>query len=143
VLIRYLKFNSVGGLGIAVQLLVLSLLTEWMGLHYLPATALAVESAVLHNFIWHERWTWVDRTAGDRKPVWRRLLRFNLSTGLISILGNLVLMGVFVGWWGLPPTFANVITIAVCHLLNFVASDRFVFKPRGESVKSPAHRVQG
>ena len=142
-LFRWLKFNSVGGLGIGVQLLVLTVLTELMGLHYLPATALAVEAAVLHNFVWHERWTWLDRTAGNRQASWHRLLRFNLSTGVISILGNLALMSVFVGWAGLQPTAANLITIAVCHVFNFLASDRFVFRPRRESLDTHAHRIQG
>ena len=31
-------------------------------MHYLPATALAVEATtVLHSFVWHQRWTWRDR----------------------------------------------------------------------------------
>ena len=28
---------------------------------YLTATALAVELAVLNNFVWHQLWTWRDR----------------------------------------------------------------------------------
>ena len=56
---RWLAFNAVGTMGVAVQLAVLlSLsLTEALGLNYLVATVLAVESAILHNFVWHEHWT--------------------------------------------------------------------------------------
>ena len=60
---RWMKFNLVGGVGIAVQLLMLWLLTL-CGVGYMLATALAVESAVLHNFVWHERFTWIDRRNG-------------------------------------------------------------------------------
>ena len=28
---------------------------------------LAVEAAILHNFLWHERWTWSDRAAAGRR----------------------------------------------------------------------------
>ena len=49
---RWLKFNAVGVLGAGVQLCVLAALHRW-GVHYLLATALAVESAVLHNYLWH------------------------------------------------------------------------------------------
>ena len=45
--LRWLKFNLVGGLGIVVQLVALALLRRWM--HYLAATALAVELALLHT----------------------------------------------------------------------------------------------
>ena len=59
---RWCAFNFVGAGGIVVQLTVLHFLIHHLRLHYLPATALAVEAAVLHNFIWHERWTWKDRS---------------------------------------------------------------------------------
>jgi putative flippase GtrA len=50
---RWLKINFVGGLGIGVQLEALWLLVHWAQMHYMVATALAVEAAVLHNFAWH------------------------------------------------------------------------------------------
>ncbi|MGA2643875.1 MAG: GtrA family protein [Candidatus Sulfotelmatobacter sp.] len=52
---RWLKFNAVGGVGINVQLAVLLVLNSGFHMSYLPATAFAVEMAVLHNFLWHER----------------------------------------------------------------------------------------
>ncbi|MGA2859356.1 MAG: GtrA family protein [Candidatus Sulfotelmatobacter sp.] len=60
-LVRFSKFNFVGGIGIAVQFAALFLLKSVFNFNYLLATALAVETAVLHNFVWHERFTWVDR----------------------------------------------------------------------------------
>jgi putative flippase GtrA len=54
----WLKFNTVGLIGIGVQLFVLALLKSGLGMNYLLATTIAVEIAVIHNFIWHERWTW-------------------------------------------------------------------------------------
>jgi putative flippase GtrA len=59
---RWAAFNAVGLAGVAVQLACLALLVH-AGSHYLAATALAVEAAVLHNFLWHQRWTWRDRPA--------------------------------------------------------------------------------
>jgi putative flippase GtrA len=129
---HWVKFNTVGAVGIGVQLGALALFAGTLGLDYLKATALAVEAAVLHNFVWHERWTWADRTgAGPRS--WRaalnRLLRFHLSTGAISIGGNLLLMRLLVGSLGLHFLAANLLTIAACSIANFLASDRLVFTP--------------
>ena len=67
--IRWLKFNLVGGIGIAVQLLALVLLKTGLHLNYLVATALAVETAVIHNFLWHERFTWADRAGAGLHPL--------------------------------------------------------------------------
>ena len=122
--VRWLKFNAVGGIGIGVQLVVLALLKSGLHLDYLLATGLAVEAAVIHNFLWHERFTWADRV-GDSSLV--RFAKFNLTTGLFSILGNLALMRVLVGWGKMNFLAANMVTIAACSLVNFVVSDRMVF----------------
>jgi putative flippase GtrA len=98
-------------------------------LNYLLATALAVETAVLHNFLWHERWTWADRFVQGRQGSFKRLLQFNLTTGAVSIVGNLVFMRVFVGTLGVHFLVANLMTIAACSVLNFLVSDKVVFQP--------------
>ncbi len=126
-LVRWLKFNAVGGIGIAVQLVALALLVSVLRINYLVATAIAVEAAVLHNFVWHERFTWADRRSIGVTQAIGRLLRFNLTNGLISIVGNLLLMRLLAGQLHVPYLIANVLTIACCALLNFVAADRLVF----------------
>lgn len=133
-MVRFLKFNGVGLIGFVLQLGVLAVLLR-LGVHYLAATALAVELAVLHNFAWHERWTWRDRPAGAGGPSpWpaaarrQRLWRFHASNGLISLTGNLLLMRLLVGLAGVPPVPANLLSVLLCALVNFTASDRFVFR---------------
>ena len=123
--VRWLKFNAVGAGGIAVQLGTLEVLKSGLQMNYLAATTLAVEAAVIHNYFWHERFTWMDRGTGDS---WLRLLKFNLTSGLFSILGNVVLMQCFVAGLHMHYVSANVLTIATCSLLNFLVSDRFVFE---------------
>jgi putative flippase GtrA len=126
--LRWLKFNLVGGLGIALQLAVLLCLKSGLHLNYLLATALAVEVAVVHNFIWHERYTWADRVHRSWRLSLPRLLRFNLAAGAISILGNLALMKLMVGPGHLNYLIANSAAIAVCSLLNFLVSEEWVFE---------------
>ena len=128
-LTRATRFYAVGGIGILVQLGALAVFRTVLGWHYLAATAAAVEIALLHNFLWHERWTWRDR-AGKTPGHLARLLRFNLTTGAVSILGNLVFMRVLAGQFRIPYLAANVLSIAVCAVLNFAASEWVVFRPR-------------
>ena len=122
---RFWRFNGIGALGFAVQLAVLAVSIR-VGLHYVVATALAVETAVLHNFLWHERWTWRDRPAAGPARL-DRLWRFHVVNGLVSLTGNLVLMRIFVGALGMPPLPANLLAVLACALVNFGASDRLVF----------------
>jgi putative flippase GtrA len=125
---RWVKFNAVGVIGFAVQLAVLATLVSGAGMNYLLATALAVEAAVLHNFIWHEFYTWRDRTVRNHRGALGRLARFNLTTGALSIGGNVVIMRVLVGTLHMKYLLANVVTIAACSLANFAASHWFVFR---------------
>jgi len=126
--VRWLKFNLVGGLGIVVQFAVLVLLKAVLHCNYLAATAAAVEAAVIHNFIWHERFTWADRVRESWPMSLRRLARFNATTGAVSIIGNLALMKVMVGLGNINFVLANAVAIAVCSILNFVVSEEWVFE---------------
>ncbi len=122
---RWLKFNTVGAIGIAVQLGALAVLKSGLGVNYMAATAIAVEIAVLHNYVWHEQWTWRDRREGSRIG---RLLRFNLSNGAVSIVVNLVFMRLLVGVLHIPYLIANLGAIAAGSLANFLLSEFFVFR---------------
>lgn len=125
--VRWIKFNLVGALGIVVQLAVLAFLTQCLRTGYVLATAGAVECAVLHNFVWHQCFTWADRPGGTVRQRLLRLVRFNLTTGAASILGNLLFMRMLMELLHMPLLPANLSSIALCCVVNFLVSDRFVF----------------
>lgn len=129
-MLHWLKFNAVGVLGFALQtgtLFLLTHTTHFVG--YLVATAIAVELAVLNNFVWHQRWTWRDRPSATMGETLGRLLKFNITNGLVSLAGNLVFMSILVGRLHLNITVANVISVVLCSLVNFVLADRIAFVP--------------
>jgi putative flippase GtrA len=115
---RWLRFNAVGVMGAGVQLAVLALLLR-LHVQYLVATAIAIEVALLHNYVWHCRWTW----AGEGGSLWR----FHLSNGLISLVSNLLLMRLFTGAIGWPPVPSNLAAITITSLFNFLMASRWVF----------------
>jgi putative flippase GtrA len=128
-MLHWIKFNIVGVLGFALQGGALFLLTHTTHrISYLTATALAVELAVLNNFVWHQRWTWKDRPSITLSETLGRLAKFNITTGVVSILGNLVFMSILVGRLGLAIVLANLISVLACSMLNFILADRIAFK---------------
>ena len=126
-LATWLKFNAVGIAGVGVQLAALGIFRSGLKWPIPVATVAAVECAVLHNFFWHERWTWAHRGL-EMAGMLRRLLRFNLSNGLISIVGNVALMELFAVRLHLNYMLSNLIAIGACSLINFLVSDKLVFK---------------
>jgi putative flippase GtrA len=127
-LTRWWVFNTVGLLGVIVQLAVLQACVAGIGLPYLAATAIAVEAAIVHNFVWHEHWTW--RGRDHARPLPMRLAGFHMANGVVSLAGNLAIMRVLVGAGHVHPLAANFIAIATCSVVNFLVSDRVVYQQR-------------
>ncbi len=129
---RFTAFVLVGALGFVLQVGVLAWLTTALLWSYAVATLVAVEAAVLHNFLWHERWTWHDRSAAAA-GLSGRLLRFHATTGVTSIGGNLAMTVLAVELIDLHPVVANVISVGLMSLANYLVADRWVFvaPPRG------------
>jgi len=121
---RIAAFATVGGLGFLLQLATLECLASWAEWQPLPATAAAVELAVLHNLWWHERWTWSDR--GERTlGRWPRLVRYQAVTGVATI-GN-VIVTLLLAKVGFCLLAANALAVGAMSAANFMMSDRWIF----------------
>ena len=121
------RFLSAGLAGFVLQIAVLAMLIA-LDVQYLVATALAVELAIVVNFLWHERWTWQDRPARNDRERWLRLVRYNAMTGVTSIVGSLVVTGLLVESLSMSPVVANVISVVALGALNFAGAETLVFR---------------
>lgn len=120
-------FNAVGLAGFLIQLGLLSWLTRIGGWDYLPASILAMQAAITHNYVAHSRWTWADRPAATRREQYVRPLRYQAAK-TVSLLLNVFLTTMFVGTAGLTPELATVIAVCACAALNYTMADRMVFR---------------
>ena len=118
----FIRFNVVGIIGFAVQMSALAALSA-LDMPVLPATCLAVEAAILHNFFWHERWTWAGMVEGSRAA---RLARFHMSNGLVSMVGNAAIVTALVHT-GVPLLVASTAAVLTCALVNFATANLWVF----------------
>ena len=134
-MIRFLRFNLVGLFGIVIQLTTLALLNHALPAHVLLTSTLAVELTLLHNFLWHALYTW---PATSRQNTLPQLLRFHLSNGLVSLLGNLILMRLFAHSFHAPVLLANALTVACCGLANFLLAHRWVFSSTRKDPRLPS-----
>tara|TARA_B100000315_G_scaffold23990_1_gene20747 strand:+ start:2385 stop:4049 length:1665 start_codon:yes stop_codon:yes gene_type:complete len=114
---RFMKFNLVGLIGVAVNELILILLAG-QGMYYLFSGILAVEVAILSNFILNDAWTFKDRRSGHMLV---RLLRFN-SLMLIGLLINLIILFFITEYVGLHFTVSNLIGIGIASIARYFLS---------------------
>ena len=131
---RWLRFNAVGILGAGIQLAALALMLR-LHVQYLLATAIAIEAAILHNYVWHRLWTW----AGSGGSLWR----FHASNGLISLSPICCSCGCLPEAMHLPPLPSNLAAIAITSFLNYFLAAKWVFahlEQPGYDVKVPRGR---
>ena len=126
--VRWIRFNLVGAMGMAVQLVTLAFVNHWTRGRYMIASSVAIELTLLHNFAWHLHYTWRDRRdQADKSSRLAQLAKFHLSNGLVSLLGNLILMRLLVREAHLPVLAANGASILCCSIVNFSLSNLWAF----------------
>jgi dolichol-phosphate mannosyltransferase len=134
---RFGRFNLVGALGAGLQILLFDLLMKWFQMREAAAAPIAVEIVVLHNFLWHERFTWRERSSCGLRQRAIRLWRFHAGNGLISVVGNTALTYCLVEQLQSPALLSAVAAIAICAPVNFLIADRWVYGQHGRLKRLP------
>ncbi len=90
--VRFGQFASVGIVGAIVDVSVLLLLSEWVGILPEVANVISIESAILVMFAINERWTFAEMGENGLVPLFYRMLR---SHG-VRLVGSLTQFAIFV-----------------------------------------------
>lgn len=115
---RFAKFGLVGATGVLVNLSVLALMTEIVGLHYLVSAVIAIEASILSNFSLNDLWTFRDRRRGRW---WHRLARFN-TVSLGALFVNLLVLSALVEGFEIHYMLAEVVAIGVAFTANYAGN---------------------
>jgi len=124
---RFARFCAVGLSGVAVDMLLLYLLSDptMLALGLTRSKLLAAELAIVNNFLWNDAWTFRD-AAGDQTSGRQKLTRF-LKFNLICVMGALIsvtLLNLQFNLLGMNRYLANAIAIGVVTMWNFWLSSR-------------------
>ena len=94
---RFVKFCVVGLSGMFVNMFVLLVLADMLGVHTNIAAAISIEISIVTNFLLNDRWTFADQVEGAR-GFGTRMLRFHLVSAVgatlqwsVFVLGNYLL----------------------------------------------------
>ena len=124
---RFVKFCLVGASGVVVNMGLLWLFTERVGLFYLASAAIGIEAAIVNNFVLNDIWTFKDRRAPGVAARLARLLKFNLvSAAGIGI--NMAVLWSFTELLGVYYLLSNLFGIAAAMVWNFVANASWTWR---------------
>ena len=122
--ITILKFCIVGFSGIVINNSLLYILTEFGKLFYLISASIAIETSVVSNFIFHDRWTFKN----DKNiPIHKRFLSYQVIS-LIGIGGHLTLLYVLVDLCHIFYIYANILVIFPMVTWNFLMNRYITWK---------------
>ena len=119
---QYIRFCMVGGSGVLVDMGLLFLLVDQWSWNLTLAKVVAAEVALLNNFSWNDRWTFLG--AESKRSRWQRLVRFQTVClgGMALAVGALHVMALAFGW---NTYAANGVAIVVASVWNFGMNRRF------------------
>ena len=131
---RLVQFLLVGASGVVVNSAVLYLLAGVVGLHHVAASAVATEVAILSNFLLNDHWTFAG--VSSHLSRFRRIARYNLVC-----LGGLVLtvamLAALTHWLRIHYLVANLLTVPVAAIWNYLASTFFAWAVTGSVPDQP------
>jgi len=127
--IRLFKFSIVGGIGAVINTGLLWLFTEVAGIYYLYSSIVAIEIAILMQFIMNDRWTFKEQKTTQVAQFITRLVKSNIwrSGGLAVNIGVLYLLTEYAGVYYL---LSNIVGIFCAFLLNYLLESRFTWGVR-------------
>lgn len=123
-LYRFLKFCSVGLLGVIVNMAVFMLLTK-AGVNYVLSAVFSFAAAASNNFVFNYKWTFQDKETSD-KGRFERYLQFVIISGACLAV-NLTVLGLLVEQFSFVEWQAQIIAIFSVSVLNFVLQNAITF----------------
>jgi putative flippase GtrA len=128
--VRFLKFASVGMLGMVVDLTVLNVMHKVFGLPLLVANTISFTTAVISNFTWNRRWTFPE---SRERPIGSQLGKFTLVNVIGLAINNLVLWLAFQLTQQIVPdpwdyNLAKVFAIGVVLFWNYSVNRAWTYK---------------
>ena len=128
------KFALVGIVGIVVNQVVLYLLTDGLGIHYLVSAVLASQVSTLINFLLTELWVFRGRDVPGHALV--RYLTFNLLN-VATLVVRVPTLYVLTDLFGVHYLISNVVAIGLTFGIRYLVADNWIWAGRDRRDQRP------
>ncbi len=128
---KVFKFLVGGGVAAVINLLLIFVLIEWLGFNTPTlrniANAISIELSLLASFFIYRIWVWPGGAWTVREVLWRQIPLYHVSAGA-AVVARIFLLFPFLDWLGVNYAINTLVGVLVSATLNYLLSDRFVFK---------------
>ena len=123
---------AIAWLGTAVNTGCLYLFKGVLKIPIIPASMMAIEVAILHNFLWFRWWAWKDRI--HRPSFFKHLLFYNAATGVVDLVANVSVLWALSTFAGVHYLLANLAGMIAGPFIKFWLNEKFIFREKSHDV---------
>ena len=120
-----IKYFLVGGIGVGVNLGLLYVLTDFLGIWYILSQGIAIAISITNNFFLHRYWTFKNEIS-EPKTVERYIKFF-----IVSVIGMSIQLGLtfaLVENYAMYYLYAAVIAIGTASAFNYLVNRKWTFE---------------
>ncbi|QIR38004.1 glycosyltransferase [Tolypothrix sp. PCC 7910] len=143
---KVFKFIVGGGIAAFINLLLIFALIEWIGFNTPTlrniANALSIELSLLASFFIYRIWVWTGGAWTFREVLWRQIPLYHVSAGAAVIVRIFILFPLL-DWLKVDYKINTLVGVLVSATLNYIISDRLVFKTSVKSSQRSAEVPSG
>jgi dolichol-phosphate mannosyltransferase len=128
---KVFKFLVGGGVAASINLLLIFVLIEWLGFNTPTlrnvANAISIELSLLASFFIYRIWVWPGGAWTVREVLWRQIPLYHVSAGA-AVVARIFFIFPLLDWLGVNYAINTLVGVLVSAALNYLISDRLVFK---------------
>ncbi|PSO85044.1 MAG: glycosyl transferase [Cyanobacteria bacterium QH_9_48_43] len=139
---RVLKFLLGGGVAAAFNLLLISVMIEWLEFNT-PllrnvANTISIELSLILSFFIYRIWVWPGGVWTVQEVLWKQLPLYHISAGT-AVISRIFIVFPLLDWLGVNYAVNTLAGILLSAAINYSISDRLVFKHKAKYTKNLSH----
>ena len=143
---RGFKFIVGGGVAAALNLLLIFSMIELLGFDTPVlrnvANAVSIEISLLVSFFIYRIWVWPGGIWTAREVLWRQLPLYHISAG-VAVAARIFIVFPTLDWLQVNYVINTLVGVLLSATLNYLISDRLVFRNRVNYPNSELHYPEG
>jgi len=137
---KLFKFILGGGVSAIINLLLIFLLIDKLGFDTPTlrniANVISIEISLLASFFIYRIWVWPGGSWTLQEVLWRQIPLYHLSAGT-SVIARIFLLFPLLDWLKVNYAINTLVGVLLSASLNYLISDRFVFKTPLKQTQEP------
>lgn len=121
---QFIKFAFVGLIGTFINVAILYLLTENLGIYYLFSATISFIIAMTNNFIWNKLWTFEEKINLNLAG---KYIKFSLVS-VVALIINLFFLYIFTEIFGIYYIISQILAIGISLIINFFGNKIWTFR---------------